>query len=215
MGATLLQKNKTAFAVAATYASAFGSAVKAGSTLIAVSYYSSNGVPTVSDTLGNVGWTIADRNNTFTGGLNTVVCFVLQNSLAGSCTITLDTHGTAGNGDLFIFEYGGVLSASLDTHNMGTGTNANPSVSLTTSLPNELLFNYFASGAGGNVIDSNYALQEDDAGFLTAGDAIGVTATSYATSNACTSAVWVAGLVSLKPSLSGVSNSLMRMGVGT
>jgi hypothetical protein len=205
MAITLVQKTLTPFASASSFAAAYSSNNAAGNTLIAVSYNNgASNVPTVTDTAGNT-WVSVNTALSFIG-TNSLGVFICLSCVGGANTVTYNTNGSAGNGDLAIFEYSGVTI--LDQRGIATGNSATPtSPSITTTQTNEMLFFYFATEVGGGHTDPSFTQQESDSGFLVIGDLFEASSGTFQGVGSASSGPWAAGILSLGPNAAPVSTS--------
>lgn len=201
MSATLLQKaDQEQVASVNTFNKVFGSTVTAGSQLFAWLRIGAGSPASVvvSDNVNAGNWTNAVTISDATNG-RSLYLFYKENSLAGTITVTASWLTAAGNDELHLYEYSGLLaSGTLDQQISAnpTTTTTPTSGSITTTNANDLILGAFILSSS-----TTTTLSSESTGFATQlSDTLGTA--SHPHMNSADRIVSATGAFEYKPTLS-------------
>ena len=158
-----VQGASTAYSTGSPYTNAFGSNNTAGNMLIAQFNGVGTGPATISDTIGNTGWTPLFSGAPDSGQLAAIwYCF---NCKAGANTISVAAANCPTLGGVAIAEFSGGLNA-LDSNSNTTfndtppPTYAGTTVPVVTQFANETLIGFFIVAQGYSAVGSGFTVGE-------------------------------------------------------
>jgi len=137
----------------------FNSNVTAGNLLVvAVSYQSTTGTATITDTQGNTYATAVGPTPSATLGFSDAIMYTVAQA-SGSNTVGVSLSGSFNYRRLVVHEYSGVDTFDVSAGAIGAAGSGAPTASATTSNANELIFGWAVSNNGTTSAGSGFTLR--------------------------------------------------------